>query len=777
MGAELLSKVENSPVSQIRKPENVEVLDVSLLDKPMKEVSDFGDTIGSPDSVLSARPQEKISEISSGFEPMNDAESFTFDTPGITTRNGDFGAEKAADLDVHAGEKIYSIDPTGVAPKEALFPATVVNSDKPEDISGENRNALEAVPSMSLDSSAKASIANEIQEMEEISLEEDRGQSTPVEKGVVTSESQLGMNKMGTSSEQVVLPKKSVLQLVKNWSNTDDSDAAGGGTKPIATVVKTKQIASLLKAKADDSAAGGGVMKISSLLKAKTDDSPPGRGVMKIASLLKARTDDTAAGASVKQVATVLKPKTEDSAAGGLVKQLATALTGKVDETATVGIFSSNPTATTVQTNDSDVDEGGSTPDPTVTKVQTNDADVDEGGSTHSTTTVKTTTDDSNATAGVSKQTATVLEEKHVAEPQSSTVDSEVGEESTIESKVSEENTVESKVGEESVKVDPPVSLEAPAAESQSAVVEASVAELQVKTEVAKPVERPERDDKFASAIESLPTSRFARAAEILEASEPSTPPTPERAGSSVIRLTRQMSRVSTGMGPMSPRFELRAAKEIQDLQEKVKNLEEELRRKSAAFETQSINYKEKESELLNKIECLELANEQLLQGGNDSSIQLQMELTRLQRQNSVLQLRERELQFQINTQEMIKSQMLDNRPAKAEATNPVNELESKVAILESKLAEAVEVSNMYKIQLHEAFTRQKSVQSAALLNLGDGEDVLKELQRLRKQTKEQEAELVDLQDRFFITTVRLAEAAAHKEELLSKLKRIQGVR
>lgn len=237
------------------------------------------------------------------------------------------------------------------------------------------------------------------------------------------------------------------------------------------------------------------------------------------------------------------------------------------------------------------------------------------------------------------------------------------------------------------------------------------------------------------------------------------------------------MSRVSTGMGPMSPRFELRAAKEIQDLQEKVKNLEEELRRKSAAFETQSINYKEKESELLNKIECLELANEQLLQGGNDSSIQLQMELTRLQRQNSVLQLRERELQFQINTQEMIKSQMLDNRPAKAEATNPVNELESKVAILESKLAEAVEVSNMYKIQLHEAFTRQKSVQSAALLNLGDGEDVLKELQRLRKQTKEQEAELVDLQDRFFITTVRLAEAAAHKEELLSKLKRIQGVR
>lgn len=235
------------------------------------------------------------------------------------------------------------------------------------------------------------------------------------------------------------------------------------------------------------------------------------------------------------------------------------------------------------------------------------------------------------------------------------------------------------------------------------------------------------------------------------------------------------MSQVSVGMGPMSPRFELRAAKEIQNLQEKVKNLEEMLRRKCAALETQSINHVEKENELLNKVKCLELANEQLLQGGNDSSIQLQMELTRLQRQNSMLQLRERELQFQF-TQEMMKTQILDTRPTKPEPINLVEDLESKVAVLESKLAEAVEVRNMYKLQLHEAFTRQNSVQSAALLNL-DGDDVLKELQKLRKQTKDLEAELLDLQDRFFITTVRVAEAAAQKEELLSKLKRLQGSR
>lgn len=276
-------------------------------------------------------------------------------------------------------------------------------------------------------------------------------------------------------------------------------------------------------------------------------------------------------------------------------------------------------------------------------------------------------------------------------------------------------------------------------------------------------VERTELDEKLALLTKlKLGPSAMARASELAASS---TPPTPERTGA-VIRLTRQMSRVSTSSGTMSPRLELRAAKEVQELQEKVKFMEEELRRKSAMIETLSLNHKERENDLLQKIECLELANEQLLQGGNDSSIQLQMELTRLQRQNSVLQLRERELQFQINTQEMIKQ-----RPSTmAVLANPVEQLEAKVAVLESKLLEAVEVSNMYKAQLHEAFSRQKSAQSAALLNLGDAE----ELQKLRKRVKEQDAEIGDLQDRYFMISVRLAETAAQKEELLSKLKRMQ---
>lgn len=49
--------------------------------------------------------------------------------------------------------------------------------------------------------------------------------------------------------------------------------------------------------------------------------------------------------------------------------------------------------------------------------------------------------------------------------------------------------------------------------------------------------------------------------------------------------------------------------------------MEEELRRKFVVIEILSFNYKERESELLNKIECLEFVNEQFFQGGNDFSI------------------------------------------------------------------------------------------------------------------------------------------------------------
>ncbi len=226
----------------------------------------------------------------------------------------------------------------------------------------------------------------------------------------------------------------------------------------------------------------------------------------------------------------------------------------------------------------------------------------------------------------------------------------------------------------------------------------------------------------------------------------------------------------------------LEAAEEQQQLlQEKVNSLERELNIKCSELDSVKQTFEERQHEFLYKIECLELANQQLLDGGADScSVQLQMELSRLQRQNSTLSMRERELQFQLSTQEMMNEQLKgsstspnDNKTAEAAKT----QLEARIAALKLELAEAVEVNNMYKVQLHDAFAKQKHVHAAALQNSGNVEDVVKELLQLRQRTKAQEDELQDLQDRFFLISVRLAESVAQREELMMKVKRIQNLK
>jgi hypothetical protein len=230
------------------------------------------------------------------------------------------------------------------------------------------------------------------------------------------------------------------------------------------------------------------------------------------------------------------------------------------------------------------------------------------------------------------------------------------------------------------------------------------------------------------------------------------------------------------------------SSKRLQEqlLQEKVMFLEGELKIKCSELDSMKQMFQEREHEFLKKIECLQLANQQLLDdGGADSGVQLQMELSRLQRQNSTLSMRERELQFQISTQEMLNEQLKENRkPNAGDSSTEVtmeeavkSQLEARMSVLEQELAEALEVNNMYKTQLHNAFAKQKNVHAAALHNAGNVEDVVKELLQLRQWTKAQENELQDLQDRFFLISVRLAESVAQREELLMKVKRIQHLK
>lgn len=233
-------------------------------------------------------------------------------------------------------------------------------------------------------------------------------------------------------------------------------------------------------------------------------------------------------------------------------------------------------------------------------------------------------------------------------------------------------------------------------------------------------------------------------------------------------------------VSPMSPRSPARvAAGENADLLERNRLLEAALKKSMAENESLRHEFDEEKNGLLESLERLELANEQLLAGGENSGMeQLQMELTRLQKHNTVLSQRERELQFQLSTKDMLQKevqhlqelneQLLETRlPAETESESG-NKMLERIETLETELAEAMEVNNLYKSQLHTAFAEQKVVQAPA----GSGEE---EITKLRAQVQSLEAELQELRDRYFVMSIRVAEREAQHEEAMMKVRRLQS--
>lgn len=228
-----MAHVDDSQVAHIRKPDKVEPLDVSLLDMPVKEISDFANSISSPDSVLRGNLQENSGEAASELG----AESFTFDTvnnvngrdnvdTGMSTPTG--ATTKEVDKDAEAEGKKISNDVTSVAPQDALPPAAEVKEGTGEEDSIiKTDDAVESPILIVQSPSAKESIADQIQEMEEISLEEVSVKKKPVEKGIAVLVSQ---------------PVMSVSKLVESFNNIKKSapvsEAAEGSSRQSTTVPK-----------------------------------------------------------------------------------------------------------------------------------------------------------------------------------------------------------------------------------------------------------------------------------------------------------------------------------------------------------------------------------------------------------------------------------------------------------------------------------------------------------------------------------------------------------
>jgi hypothetical protein len=239
------------------------------------------------------------------------------------------------------------------------------------------------------------------------------------------------------------------------------------------------------------------------------------------------------------------------------------------------------------------------------------------------------------------------------------------------------------------------------------------------------------------------------------------------------LKLKLQLNKFVSPMSPRSPSI-------TSDLLEKNRSLEAALKKSQAENEFLKREHEEEKSNLLEALERLELANEQLLAGGENCGMeQLQMELTRLQKHNTVLSQREQELQFQLSTKDMLQKevqhlqelneQLLETRlPAETESESG-NKMLERIETLETELAEALEVNNLYKSQLHTAFAESKNVQAPIE---GSSEE---EIVKLREQVKSLEAELQDLRDRYFVISIRMAEREAQHEEAMMKVRRLQS--
>ncbi|MCO5562716.1 hypothetical protein L7F22_016347 [Adiantum nelumboides] len=102
-----------------------------------------------------------------------------------------------------------------------------------------------------------------------------------------------------------------------------------------------------------------------------------------------------------------------------------------------------------------------------------------------------------------------------------------------------------------------------------------------------------------------------------------------------------------------------REVKVVSDLQERLRCLEAEIKALEEELIACKKYFAQREMELMSKIECLELSNEQLAAGLNDSGAeQLQKELIRLQNQNSFLSRKEQELLSQMHTQEVLQEEV-----------------------------------------------------------------------------------------------------------------------
>ncbi|XP_057989354.1 uncharacterized protein LOC110662379 isoform X2 [Hevea brasiliensis] len=233
-----------------------------------------------------------------------------------------------------------------------------------------------------------------------------------------------------------------------------------------------------------------------------------------------------------------------------------------------------------------------------------------------------------------------------------------------------------------------------------------------------------------------------------------------------------------------------RAVAELEDckrckvsLEEKVLRLEgdltarEALGAQDAEFKNELSRVKRLNSELRRKIRLLQVEKQECLNRAQAFELELKkMKEEKLDRQNSdnSLHLSPHYNTITSSTSDELKLSQVDNKQNCAPGDSTVMGIDSlsKIQLLESELAEALEANDMYKTQLKSFLSEVCKDHSNAHKNLADDNEAIKEH---AGRAQSLEIELRALQERYFQMSLKCAEVEAERGQLVLKLRAVSN--
>lgn len=237
-------------------------------------------------------------------------------------------------------------------------------------------------------------------------------------------------------------------------------------------------------------------------------------------------------------------------------------------------------------------------------------------------------------------------------------------------------------------------------------------------------------------------------------------------------KLKEEKSKVHAAGGPIRPASKVgpnsRNVKELSDLRNKVKLLEDEIMSKTKALEALRQGFDAKEKDLQIKIEQLEA---ELKSWKIQNSVLLEREKNHLSKLGSHENL-QRELQHLETVNDQLQTMISRSKePAEHEKAT------DRIVALETELANALDANNVYKKRLQSAMTKQKEEREAALKGIRDMTEIMDDAEALRRKNSMMEEELREMQERYSQISLKFAEVEGERQQLVMTIRNLRSAK